>query len=160
MEWLWWVAGALLLCVIEMVSLSLFLLMLAGGALAAAAVSALGAPLWAQAVVAAVVALTLIAVLRPWMLRHLRTRVTLPETNTAALVGLEAMVVATVTELGGRVKMRGEVWSARTSLEGASYAPGTPVKVMRIEGATAVVQAGAGEDTIQNTAGQQGPARG
>jgi membrane protein implicated in regulation of membrane protease activity len=157
MLWLWWVAGALVLCVVEMVSLSLFLLMLAGGALVAAAASALGAPLWVQVLLASLVSLALIAGLRPWLLRHLRTRGSVVETNAAALVGVEAMVVASVTELGGRVKVRGEVWSARASRDGAVYAPGLYVRVVRIEGATAVVQDDVG--TAQDAAGQQGPAR-
>jgi membrane protein implicated in regulation of membrane protease activity len=157
MLWLWWVAGALVLCVVEMVSLSLFLLMLAGGALVAAAASALGAPLWVQVLLASLVSLALIAGLRPWLLRHLRTRGSVVETNAAALVGVEAMVVAPVTELGGRVKVRGEVWSARASRDGAVYAPGSYVRVVRIEGATAVVQDDVG--TAQDAAGQQGPAR-
>ncbi len=138
MGWLWWVAGALVLGVAEMLSLSLFLLMLAGGALAAAIADALGAPLAAQLVIAPVVALILMVGLRPWLLRHLRERVPLPETNANALVGREAVVVATVTEGGGRVKLNGEVWSARAA-EGRTYAPGAEVTVERIDGATAVV---------------------
>ena len=138
MGWLWWVAGALVLGVAEMLSLSLFLLMLAGGALAAAIADALGAPPAVQFVIAPVVALVLMVGLRPWLFRHLRERVPLPETNANALVGREAVVVATVTEGGGRVKLNGEVWSARAA-EGRTYAPGAEVTVERIDGATAVV---------------------
>ncbi|WP_179951056.1 NfeD family protein [Xylanimonas oleitrophica] len=143
MGWLWWVGVALVLVVVEMVSLELVLLMLAGGALAGAAAQAAGAPLWLQIVIAVVVATVLLVTLRPWLLRHLRHRVPLTETNAAAHVGRTAVVVGEVTEQGGRIKLVGEVWSARLPEDGkpgsASLSAGTEVVVLRIEGATAVV---------------------
>ncbi|QCB93423.1 NfeD family protein [Cellulomonas shaoxiangyii] len=142
MGWLWWVGGALLLGVLEMVSLDLVLIMFAGGALAGGVAYALGAPLVVQFVVAAVAAVALLLLLRPWLLRHLRSRVDLPETNTAALLGRPAVVVADVDGMTGRVKLAGEVWSARTA-DGSVLPPGTAVVVARIEGATAVVAAAA-----------------
>jgi len=140
MGWLWWVGAALVFGILEMESLSLVFAMLAGGALAGAVAYALGAPVWLQCVVAAVVAGLMLLVLRPWLLRHLRKRVDLVETNAAALVGREAVALSTVTPEGGRVKIGGEVWSARVGDEGAApIPPGSPVRVARIEGATAVV---------------------
>lgn len=140
MDWLWWVGGALLLGILEMVSLDLVLIMFAGGALAGGAAAALGAPLVVQLVVAAVTAVVLLLLLRPWLLRHLRSRVDLPETNAAALVGRPAVVVADVDGITGRVKLAGEVWSARTA-DGGVLPAGAPVLVVRIDGATAVVAA-------------------
>ncbi|OIQ83988.1 hypothetical protein GALL_341890 [mine drainage metagenome] len=140
MEWLWWVAAALVLGVAEMLSLSLFLLMLAGGALAAGVASALGASPAVQFIIAPVVALALVLGLRPWLLRHLRERVPLPETNAGALVGRGAVVVSTVGDVGGRIKLNGEVWSARAFTEGCIYPTGAEVTVERIEGATAIVR--------------------
>jgi membrane protein implicated in regulation of membrane protease activity len=137
MEWLWWVGGALVLGILEILSLDLVLIMLAGGALAGGLASALGAPLWGQVLAACVVAFLLLAMLRPWLLKHLRERTPLVETNASALVGREAVVVSTVSADGGRVKLAGEVWSARTT-QGA-LEPGASVRVDRIEGATAVV---------------------
>lgn len=157
MSWLWWIAGALFLSVIEMLSLSLFLLMLAGGALAAAVASVLGADPLAQFVIAGAVALVLVGTLRPWLLRHLRSRVSLPETNAAALVGREAIVVATVTDLGGRVKMHGEVWTARTAGEGITFAPGETVHLLRIDGATAIVGDGSATHHTGQSQHQQAP---
>lgn len=139
MGWLWWVGGALALGILEMLSLDLVLVMFAGGALAGAAAYALGASVAVQILVAAVTATVLLVALRPWLLRHLRGRVDLPETNTAALVGRPAVVVATVDGTAGRVKLGGEVWSARTA-DGGSLQPGTAVTVTKIDGATAVVR--------------------
>ncbi len=135
-----WLALALVLAAVEVATLDLVFIMLASGALAAAGAAALGAAMPVQVVVAVVVALLLLGVLRPLLVRRLRSG---DETLTgaAALVGREARVLETVTETGGRVKLHGEVWSARTAVRSSSFLPGQPVRVVAIEGATAVVQA-------------------
>ncbi|TFH74423.1 NfeD family protein [Cellulomonas sp. HD19AZ1] len=138
MGWLWWVGGGLVLGILEMLSLDLVLIMFAGGALAGAAAYALGAPLAVQILVAGITAVVLLLTLRPWLLRHLKGRVDLPETNAAALVGRPAVVVSTVDGTTGRVKLAGEVWSARTA-DGGTLPAGAAVSVTRIDGATAVV---------------------
>jgi membrane protein implicated in regulation of membrane protease activity len=81
----------------------------------------------------------LLVALRPWLLRHLRDRVPLIETNAAAQVGRLAMVVQDVDVHGGRVKLSGEVWSARSAHETVRHEVGTEVRVVAIDGATAVV---------------------
>ena len=40
---------------------------------------------------------------------------------------------------GGRIKLAGEVWSARAYLPGTTIEPGSTVDVFEIDGATAVV---------------------
>ncbi len=137
---LWWVAIAGLFLLIEVLSLDLFLLMLAGGALGGAAAAALGVPVWGQIVVALVVAVLLLATLRPWLVRNWRKRTTFVETNAAAHVGRTAQVVAEVDAVGGRVKLVGEVWTARTDTPGLQIPEGAHVRVVRIDGATAVVE--------------------
>ncbi len=138
MAWVWWLGAALLLAVVEILSLDLVLLMLAGGALAAAGLAALGLPLWIQILGFTVVSALLMLALRPWLLRHLRKRVPLVETNAAAHVGRVAVAVTAVTERSGRVKLTGEVWTART--DGRDVVEvGEEVRVVRIDGATAVV---------------------
>ncbi|MGV8978752.1 MAG: NfeD family protein [Cellulomonas sp.] len=138
-DWLWWVGGALLLGIAEIVSVQLVFLMFAGGALAGAVASALGLAMPVPAGIAAVTSMLLLFALRPWLLRRLRRRVPLVETNAAALVAREAVVLSTTTEDGGRVKIGGEVWSARAAHDGEVLETGTEVHVVRIEGATAIV---------------------
>lgn len=139
MDWLWWLGAALLLIAIEVMTVDLVLLMFAGGAVAAGIADLLGAPLQLQIVVFAVVSVLLLVALRPWLLRHLRDRVPLVETNAAAQVGRPAVVVQEVDVHGGRVKLSGEVWSARSAREGAVHPVDAEVRVLRIDGATAVV---------------------
>ncbi|WP_146906360.1 NfeD family protein [Cellulomonas aerilata] len=139
MDWLWWLGAALLLIAIEVLTLDLVLLMFAGGAVAAGIANLLGASLPVQILVFAAVSVLLLVSLRPWLLRHLRTRVPLVETNAAAQVGRQAIVVQDVDVHGGRVKLSGEVWSARAAREGVVFPAGAELRVVRIDGATAVV---------------------
>jgi len=140
MEFMWWFIVAAALGVAEIFTLDLTLLMLAGGALAGGTVMLLNGPILLAVVVACAVAALLLFALRPWLLRSLRKRgVDLIETNSAALVTLHAKTLDEVTVTGGRVKLRGEVWSARVE-EGAEVIhEGADVVVVKIDGATAIV---------------------
>ena len=143
MEWAWWLGAALLLAVVEILSLDLVLIMFAGGALVAALLALLGAELWVQILGFGIASTLLLLALRPWLLRHLRERVPLVETNVSALVGRTAVVVADVTDRAGRVKLSGEAWTARTE-DAEVLSVGEEVTVVRIMGATAVVARRAG----------------
>jgi len=141
MEWLWWLGAALLLIAVEVMTVDLVLLMFAGGAVAAAVATALGAPFPLQIVVLAVVSVLLLVSIRPWLLRHLKDRMPLVETNVAAQIGKPAIVVQDVDVHGGRVKLSGEVWSGRSARPDVVCPVDTELRVVRIDGATAVVDA-------------------
>jgi len=156
MAWLWWIGLALMLGVIELLTVDLTFLMLAGGAAAAGIVGALGAPLWVQIMVAVIVAVLLLVLVRPLAVRRLRESTPDAVTNVAAHVGRTATVIADVTERSGRVKLAGEVWSARTEGTGQMLTVGTTVVVTKIDGATAVV-APQIQDIPNQPYGQPGP---
>jgi membrane protein implicated in regulation of membrane protease activity len=139
-DWYWWVAAALGLAVVEIATLDLIFIMLAVGSLAGAVVSAVGGPLVLQVVVAGAVAVLMLALVRPVALRHLRQPAGL-RTGVAALEGATAVVVERVDAHDGRVKLKGELWSARSYDPDRVIEPGTVVDVVRIDGATAVVLA-------------------
>ena len=60
-------------------------------------------------------------------------------TGTAALEGGKAIVLQRVDGRGGRVKIGGEEWSARSYLTDEAFDVGTEVEVAQIQGATALV---------------------
>ena len=60
-------------------------------------------------------------------------------TGAAALVGAPAVVVERVDVHGGRVKIGGEIWSARALDGDQVLEPGMNVQVAEIQGATALV---------------------
>ena len=75
---------------------------------------------------------------RPLAVRHIRQPPVL-KTGTSALVGRSAVVTQEVTALDGRVRIGGEVWSARSYDESSVIPEGSRVDVLAIEGATALV---------------------
>jgi membrane protein implicated in regulation of membrane protease activity len=61
-------------------------------------------------------------------------------TGVAALAGAPALVLERVDANSGLVKLRGEIWTARSYQPDHVIQPGTHVQVIEIEGATALVQ--------------------
>lgn len=145
-QWLWWVAGALVLGLLEITTLDLTFSMLAVAAVAAAGASALGAGVVVQVGVFVATALILLGLLRPYALRKLRPLGAAHKTNAEAGIGQQAEVLREVTGRGGLVKLRGEEWSARADSASATYPPGQNVTVLRIDGATVVVSAPAPDE--------------
>jgi membrane protein implicated in regulation of membrane protease activity len=137
--WLVWVVVAVVLGIGEVLTPGLFFLgPVALAAAAAAVASALGAGTVGSVLVFLVGALLSLALLRPIARRHMHMPV-LSRTGTDALVGRQALVTRRVDGVGGRVRIGGEEWSARSYLDGEVYAEGSTVDVIRIEGATALV---------------------
>jgi membrane protein implicated in regulation of membrane protease activity len=137
--WLAWVGLALALGAIEVVSVNFVFVMLAGGALAGAVAAALDVAFAGQVIAAVVVAAALLAVVRPIVTRHFLVPEGHGGIGVLAQVGRSATVLQTVTEHEGRVKLGGETWSARTAPDTAPCLPGQEVRVVSIEGATAIV---------------------
>ena len=137
-DWVWWVIAALVLVGVEIVTLDLLFLMLAGGAVVGAIATGVGAPPILAIGLAAATAVGLVGVVRPIALRHMRTPVAL-RSGVDALLGAEAIVVERVDSNDGRVKIGGEIWSARTYHPDGVHEPGARLNVMKIDGATALV---------------------
>lgn len=137
-QWLWWVAGALVLGLVEIASLDLVFFMLAVAAIAAAVAAGLDQSITVQALTFVAVAALLLAVLRPLALRKIKPAGEGERTNADALAGQTAFVLQEVTDRGGLVKLAGQEWTARTE-PGTVLAVDEGVQVLRIEGATAVV---------------------
>jgi membrane protein implicated in regulation of membrane protease activity len=136
--WVIWVIAAAALAVGEVVTLGFFLGALALAALLAGLLDVAGLGLAWQLAAFIAGAAASVVFLRPIAKRHLRTPVQL-RTGTAALVGAKAVVVERVDDLGGQVKIGGEIWSARAFFDGQVLEPGSRVEVAKIEGATALV---------------------
>lgn len=132
----WLIAGVALIAA-EVLSTRFVLIMMGIGALVAAGFAELGAALWLQVAAFAGTSLALTTLARPVIMRRLHTDPV--PTNVEALVGDKAIVVTTVNAHGGKIKLRGELWSARTLDETEVLEPGRAVRVMTISGATAVV---------------------
>ena len=137
--WVIWAIVAVGLAVGEILTPGLFFLgPVALAAVAAAVVATLGGGLGIELLVFIVAAVASLAVLRPIARRHLRMPAKL-RTGTAALVGTRGLAIERIDVHGGRVKIGGELWSARAFDETQVIEPGSQVEIVKIEGATALV---------------------
>lgn len=137
-----WLIVGVALAAAEALTGDFVLLMLGGAALATAGVSAAtDFPVWTDAVVFGAASLLLLLGVRPALRRRYASPPVLP-TGMDALPGKHALVLEQVDEQSGRVKIDGEVWTARPLDATEVYEPGTTVTVMQIDGATAVVWRG------------------
>lgn len=133
-----WLVAALVLGIVEVLTVDLVFIMLALAALVTALAAALGLALVGQILVFVLVSVALLLLVRPWAREHLRRSTPDIRTNAQALVGREAVALTRLSGQDGRVRLAGETWSAR-SLDGVAIGAGTRVRVVSIDGATAVV---------------------
>ena len=137
-DWLIWLLAAGVLAAAETATLSLVLVMFAGGALAGAVTAGLGGTVFLQVIVALVTSVILLVGVRPIARKQLTADsgvITGPE----ALVGKDAVVLSQVDAHRGRVRLNGNEWSAKAYDQSQVIPVGTVVRVMSISGATAVV---------------------
>jgi membrane protein implicated in regulation of membrane protease activity len=133
---IWWLIAGAALVIAELFTGTFVLLMLGIGALAAGVVGLFGASGWVMAMVFAVVSALSLWLLRPWINKRFgRGR----EMGLAVIEGADVLVVERVTRDSGMVKIEGELWRARPYDVDQTYEPGERVRVVKVDGATALV---------------------
>ena len=137
--WLLWLIAAGLFTAGEVVTLDLVLLMFAGGALGGMTVALLGGATALQLVAFIAVAGLLLAVVRPVAAKHLTDRTPLQLDGVDTVIGRTATVSRAVDHSGGRIRMGADEWTARTQQRGEVFAVGETVRILEVDGATAVV---------------------
>jgi membrane protein implicated in regulation of membrane protease activity len=137
-SWIVWLILAAVLGVAEVLTATLAFGLIAVAAVVAAVAGAAGLDLPLQLAAFAAAGGAGLAFVRPFAMRHIK-QPPLLRTGTSALVGRSALVLEEVTGHGGRVRIGGEVWSARSYDESLDIPVGSTVDVFQIEGATALV---------------------
>jgi membrane protein implicated in regulation of membrane protease activity len=136
--WMLWILIAVIFAAGEIASLSFFLAPFAVGALLGAVADLAGLSPVAAILIFLISSGLLLGFVRPIARRHLYTAPGI-RTGTAALVGKTGLVTSQVDDRGGSIKLEGEVWTARTYVEGEVIEVGHKVDVVEIRGATALV---------------------
>lgn len=133
-----WLTALVVLVVVEGATVALVSLWFALGALAALVTSFLVDNVWVQFAVFLAVSLVTLLVIRPLARRYVTPRQV--ATNADRAVGAQGVVTQAIDNLKaqGQVKVKGEVWSARTE-DGTALPEGTEVTVLRIEGVKLIV---------------------
>jgi membrane protein implicated in regulation of membrane protease activity len=138
-DWLLWLIAAGLFAAGEVVSLDLVLLMFAGGALGGMTVALLGGATVLQLLAFIAVSGVLLLLVRPIAQKHLTDRTPLQLDGVDTLIGRTARVTRDVDADGGRIRMGADEWTARSQHRGESFAVGATVRILQVDGATAIV---------------------
>ncbi len=138
--WIYWLVGALILALLELVLSGFVLLCLGFAALLTALISLLKVGLEVQVFsFIALIVLSLI-IIRPFFLKHMKPKGGLVETNVYALIGREALVTEEMSEAhAGRVKVGSEEWGALAK-GNISISIGSRVRVLAVSGNKLIVQ--------------------
>ena len=139
--WLIWLIIAVVLLVVEMLTLTVAVGMLGVAALITAGFAALGLPVFVQLLAFTVTATIGVLLILPIVRRHM-LRPQLARFGVQALVGKPAYVVSEVSGLDGRVRIGGvggEEWTARPYDQTLVIPAGAIVDVLEISGTTALV---------------------
>ena len=136
MNWaaiIWFSLMVLFLIVEAVCAIHLVSIWFAAGALVAAIAAFLGAEIWLQTILFLAVSCVILALMWPFVKKFLNP--SLQKTNIDTVIGAEGLVTAQIDNLSaqGQVKLGGMEWTAR-SASGESIAPGTRIRVDRIEG--------------------------
>jgi membrane protein implicated in regulation of membrane protease activity len=137
--WLLWLIASGLFAAGEMTSGDFVLLMFAGGAVGGMTVALLGGPVVLQLIGFIVVSALLLVLVRPLAKRHLLERTPEQLDGVAALIGRTARVTQAVDGHSGRIRLGADEWSARSQYGAETFAVGTTVRILQVDGATAVV---------------------
>ena len=137
MAWGIWAIITVALLIVETITVDFLFMMFSAGTLAALFVS-LASPsaLALQIVVFGIISTLGIAFVRPWARRHVNES-SRGESNVYALAGRTGQALSDITANAGRVKIGGEVWSAKCA--GEPIDEGSAVVIQSVEGARVVV---------------------
>ena len=134
-----WLAAMIVLLIVEGLVPGLVSIWFAIGALAALLAALLKAPIWLQVVWFLAVSVATLCLTRPLAQKYVNAR-TQP-TNADALIGRDCAVTEEINNIAGSwaVKVGGQVWTARTEIDGDKAEVGDVVKALRIEGVKLIV---------------------
>ena len=138
MAYLFWFVASALLVVIELLTASLMFASFALGAVVAGIVGAMGFDLVGQGIAFALASMLAVFLFRPILSKRFVTRNSQHATNVLALIGAHGTVTQTVSPAGGQVKVRGEVWSAKS--DSSQIQTNQDVTITDIDGVTLVVK--------------------
>lgn len=143
-----WMAFVILFLVVELVTVGLTTIWLAGGAAVAFILASMGANFWWQLAGFFIVSFVLIYFTRPWALKHFNPRRT--RTNSEGLIGEIVKITGRIDNRAaeGSALAKGQEWSARAVSDDLIIEEDTLVRVVRIEGVKLIVEP---VDTVRQT---------
>ena len=135
-----WLIITVILIVVEIITLGLTSIWFAGGAFVAGLISLTGVHWLVQLLVFAVVSTLLFVFTRPFAAKHLMKNV--EKTNVDSLIGQTGLVTQDIDNLNakGQVKVRGQIWTARSISDEVKLHEGQKVSIESISGVKVIVK--------------------
>ena len=135
-----WMVFVILFLIVELITVGLTTIWLAGGAVVAFILATMGVNFWWQLAGFFIVSFVLIYFTRPWALKHFNPRRT--RTNSEGLIGEIVKITGRVDNRAaeGTALANGLEWSARAVSDDMIIEKDTLVKVVRIEGVKLIVK--------------------
>ena len=137
-EWIVWLALMIACIALEALSMQLFSIWFAMGALVALIADLAGAELWLQIILFLAVTVVSLLATRP-LTKRLRGQK--EPTNADRCVGQTVMVQEEIDNVNGTglIKVEGQIWTARTA-DGSVVPAGAFVRTLEIQGAKLLVE--------------------
>lgn len=137
---MYWLVAAAIFVAIEIMTLGLTTIWFAGGALVGAVMAAFSLPLWGQILAFALVSVVLLILTRPWARKYLNSNTV--KTNVDSLIGQTGLVTQDIDNLNakGQVKVRGQIWTARSISDDVQIHEGQKVTIESISGVKVIVK--------------------
>lgn len=137
---MYWLVAAAVFVVIEIMTMGLTTIWFAGGALVGAVMAAVSLPLWSQIIAFAVISVILLILTRPWALKYVNSRTI--KMNVDSLIGQTGLVTQDIDNLNakGQVKVRGQIWTARSISDEVKLHEGQKVSIESISGVKVIVK--------------------
>jgi len=142
MNYIWlvvWIIAMIACLIVEAITMGLTTIWFAGGALVAAVLAGLDAPVLVQIIAFLIISLALLYFTRPLVEKGFNK--TRTKTNSEGVVGKHAYVKEEIDNVNatGMVKIDGMEWTARTEKDGIIIPVGALVEVTAIDGVKAIV---------------------
>ena len=137
---LFWLILALVLGIVEAVTVQLVAIWLALGALVAIVPALLQAPMWVQVAVFLLASVLALIFTRPFVQKVLHVK--RQRTNADSVIGTTGLVTETIDNdhEKGRVLAGGLSWAARSEYEDTVIPEGQKVEILRIAGVKLIVR--------------------
>ncbi len=134
-----WMIVIIACVAIEAFTLDLSAIWFAVGGVSALVAASIGLALPAQLVIFVLFSAALLALVRPFCRRFLRT--SQEPTNADRIIGASAVVIEEIDNVQqtGEIKVFGQMWTAR-SMDNSVFSKGESVRVVEIQGVKAIVE--------------------
>lgn len=135
-----WLALLIVFLVIEVATVGLTAIWMAGGSLAAMLAELIGLNIWWQIGIFIAVSFLLLIFTRPFAVKYINSN--REKTNYEGIIGKVVRITETVNnyEMTGTAVVNGIEWTVRTEEDGQILNPGDLAKVMKISGVKLIVK--------------------